>query len=352
MGTNAREFSQFKILNHLDRIQEALAGDRPPPVTLEIDPTNDCNHKCIWCIDQNHRKNNPAMLERDAALRVIDEAKKLGVRSLVIKGGGEPLTYPHIEELLLHAKKTGFELGIITNGEKILDYQDVIKKTCSWMRISLDSGSSEIHQNVHRPGNPNAFEKIFKGISAIADTVFCGIIYIIHPKTFHEMSIAAKRVKANGCKYIGFKRVISKKDVFDAELLMSIEANYLFAKRQYECKDFSVMGFRIYNFKDGKNKKPYDLCLGHHLIGILCADGKVYACCSTRGNPDFAYGNIYDNSLEEIWHSEKRKQVLEKISAGDCRKICLGHTSYMRYDHYNDLFEYLHSQNNPHGNFL
>ena len=347
-----REFSEFKIINHMDRVQAVLRGELPPPVTLEIDPTNACNHSCIWCIDSIHRQDNPSSLSREQALSVVEQASELGVRSLVIKGGGEPLVYPHIAELLRKARAEGFEVGVITNGERILDHAEVIRETCSWLRISLDSGSAEVHRTVHRPGNPDAFDKIHEGIAAVSDKVFCGIIYIVHPLTFHEMPLAARRVKETNCRYIAYKRVIAERELFDAEMLMNIESNYLFARRQYECEDFAVMGFRIYNFRDGLNKKPYDICLGHHMVGVLCANGEVYACCSTRGNAAYSYGNINEQSLKEIWHGDRRREVLGKIARKECNRLCVGHTSYMRYDHYNNLFAYLVEEQNPHENFL
>lgn len=348
-----REFSEFKIINHIDRIQAVLRGELPPPVTLEMDPTNSCNHNCIWCIDYHHREENRGVfLPRDVALKIISDAKEMGVRSLVIKGGGEPLVYPYIADLLRHAKKIGLDVGIITNGERVIDFRDVILETCSWLRISLDAGSAETHRMTHRPVNPNAFAKIQEGINAVAKDLYTGIIYIIHPSTFHEMAIAAKRAKEAGCRYIAFKRVVATEEMFDTELYMSIDANYLFARRQYEDENFTVMGFRIYNFSKGIHAKPYELCLGHHLVGILGADGGLYACCSTRGNKQYCFGSIYEKSLPELWHSKERRQILRKITAGHCKRICVGHTSYMRYDHYNDLFAYLANPEKPHGNFL
>ncbi len=352
METAILEFSEFKILNHLDRVHAVLRGELPPPVTLEIDPTNACIHNCIWCIDAKHRSDHPETLPREIALRAIEQAAELGVRSLVIKGGGEPLIYPHIDELLREAKEHELDVGIITNGENILDHQDVIRDTCTWLRISLDAGSRETHEATHRPRRPGAFDRVWEGIHAVVKDVYCGIIYIIHPATFHEMGVAARRAKEAGCRYIGFKRVVAEKEIFDAELYMTIDANYVFARRQYEDENFSVMGFRIYNFKQGVNARPYSLCLGHHLVGILCADGGMYACCSTRGNADYCFGNIYQQSLEEIWYGPRRREILGRIDRGDCRQICLGHTSYMRYDHYNDLFVYLSREDKPHGGFL
>jgi len=346
------EFSEFKVVNHFDRVHAVLRGELPPPITLELDPTNACIHNCIWCIDGRLRKEHPDYLPRQAALNIVEDAKKMGIRSLVVKGGGEPLIYPYVDELLFRAKEIGLEVGIITNGERIVEHVDAILQTCTWIRVSLDAGSAETHQVTHRSKNPRAFEQIWEGIQAIADKVYTGIIYIIHPATFHEMGVAAKRAKAAGCRYIGFKRVVAKEEVFDTELYMSIDANYLFARRQYEDENFSVMGFRIYNFSKGPAGKPYELCLGHHLVGIVAANGHVYACCMTRGNEEYCFGNVHEQGLGEIWAGPRRKEVLDKIARRACKNICPGHTSYMRYDHYNELFHYLDKAQKPHGNFL
>ncbi|MBZ0271945.1 radical SAM protein [bacterium] len=346
------EFSEFKIINHLDRVQAVLRGELAPPVTLEIDPTNVCNHDCVWCIDIDNRTTYNTHLKRKAIFDVLTEARELGVESIVFKGGGEPMIYPRFDGLLRHAKDLGFEIGVITNGEKIIDYADALAETCAWLRVSLDAGSAETHRRVHQPKRARAYERIWEGIDAVSRRVYVGVIYIIHPVTYHEMTVAAQRAKETGCRYIGFKRVVADAELFDAEQYMAIEANYLVAKKDLEDASFGVMGFRIYNFSKGPNATPYDLCLGHHLIGILCANGEMYACCSTRGNPAFSFGSVYESSLTEIWHGEKRREVLARINAKTCRHICVGHTSYMRYDHYNDLFSYLARGEKPHGKFL
>ena len=39
-----------KILCHLDKVDELLNNKNPSPVTMEIDPSNACNHSCPFCI--------------------------------------------------------------------------------------------------------------------------------------------------------------------------------------------------------------------------------------------------------------------------------------------------------------
>ena len=59
MNHQPEQFSDFKILRHLERIQALLRGELVWPVTVEVDPTNHCNHNCIWCIDRRLHQNGP-----------------------------------------------------------------------------------------------------------------------------------------------------------------------------------------------------------------------------------------------------------------------------------------------------
>src|SRR5688500_6963417 len=43
-------FNPHKILNHFDRISAFVRGELVYPITVEIDPTNVCNHRCKWCV--------------------------------------------------------------------------------------------------------------------------------------------------------------------------------------------------------------------------------------------------------------------------------------------------------------
>ena len=38
-----------KVIANYDRVDELLGGGNPPPVLVEVDPSNACNHGCIFC---------------------------------------------------------------------------------------------------------------------------------------------------------------------------------------------------------------------------------------------------------------------------------------------------------------
>ncbi len=176
---------------------------------------------------------------------------------------------------------------------------------------------------------------------------------MVSPDNFHELPLAAAEAKKRGARYINYKKVYLEDDsVFSPEVLVAMDSMYIYTRRDLEDHDFAVQGFRIYNFKKDYQPRPYTICKAHHLIGILCADGGVYACCTTRGAPDFLYGSVYEQPFEEIWYGPERKRILEVIDKGSCRDLCVGRTTYMRYDHYNKMMEYILSEDKPHGDFL
>ena len=41
---------QAKIIANADRVMEFLKEGNTPPVLVEIDPSNACNHGCFFCI--------------------------------------------------------------------------------------------------------------------------------------------------------------------------------------------------------------------------------------------------------------------------------------------------------------
>ena len=40
----------LKVIANYDRVDELLNGNNPPPVLVEFDPSNACNHGCVFCL--------------------------------------------------------------------------------------------------------------------------------------------------------------------------------------------------------------------------------------------------------------------------------------------------------------
>jgi len=338
------EFSEFKIAHHLDAVRSILAGGNPPPITFEIDPTNVCNHRCIWCIDGRFNREYPATLPMAVLERFLGEIAAAGVRSVVLKGGGEPLCHPDIDAILRCARGEGLRTGIITNGQLLTEHAEAVKECCEWVRVSLDAAQGETHRRIHRPGAADAFEHILAGIERLAPEVFLGLVFVTAAENAGEMYEAAHLAKKLGARYITFREVLRSPGAGEIEPGWIATARDAFRRAYADLHDgiFRIFGSggprgEVHNPKP----VPYDRCDGPRLVGILCADAKLYPCCSLRFREDYCFGSIADASFREIWDGPRRREVLGRIEGKACRHVCPGLTTYLRYDHYNRLFQYL-----------
>ena len=335
------EFSEFKFLHHLDRLQAICRGELLPPVTFEVDLTNACNHRCIWCLDHSSNSQTNSTLKEDSLLHFADEIAKQGVRSIVFKGSGEPLLYYSFSKVVQHLQSKGLELGLITNGETIDRHLKAIPHL-SWLFVSLDAGTAKTHQKLHKPFKINIFDSIVDNLYQISTSVFTGVDYKIHPDNIQEIETATHLARDVGCRCITFKHMISEDNqTINPKMVREFDKLMIKLKHELESTDFQILNIGLPCFSQGNIPLPYNNCLAHHLIGILGSDGHLYPCMALRGEVDYSYGCIYRDTFQDIWYGKKRKAVLKKITQKECLARCLDQNSHFRYYRYNHLLEYL-----------
>jgi MoaA/NifB/PqqE/SkfB family radical SAM enzyme len=107
---------------------------------------------------------------------------------------------------------------------------------------------------------------------------------------------------------------INESTWFDTEVIpMAIESN-----NKYNIK---VLG-ESYSELQLQLNYPQK-CYAHYLQGNINATGDFYFCKNTRDNPKFALGNIYTDSLEDIWNKSLSNKELEKyITPMNCMTFC------------------------------
>ena len=155
-------FNPHKILNHIDRLQRLVRGELVYPITVEIDPTNLCNHRCAWCVSMEAHTGEKLGLDRFTSL--VRELKQADVRSVVLKGGGEPTTHPQFIEMLDVLRNAGLAVGLITNGSMPRPGSVAkVVEVCDWVRVSLDASTAQTHESIH---GTKDFSKIMLHVAA------------------------------------------------------------------------------------------------------------------------------------------------------------------------------------------
>lgn len=349
---NLKQFNPVKILNHWQTINDIVKGKNPPPVSCEIDPSNLCNHDCVWCMYHSFRKEKSEMIPDEIMFNLIRDLGKKRVKSITFTGGGEPLINPAVVEGLYKTREAGMEAGLVTNGGPMTAaICRAIIETCSFLRVSLDSASIDTHNKLHRPKNSDKdnFIQIIKNIKNLISlrkkkqSLTVGIAFLVHPLNYHEIYKASKLARDIGVDYIQIRPVYIPGGALSSRILSETEK---LVRKSLELQTTNFKVFTILHRFDEviHLDRGYTTCLGHSLVGVVGADCNVYVCCQLRGNPNFRFGNLKEKSFWKIWNSREKQKVLRKIDVNKCPPC--------RYSKYNELLEYLMDKERPHKNFL
>ena len=115
--------------------------------------TNHCNYRCAYCFGKFDGQENPSF---DKAKRIVDNIASYFKANQIPTGrinfaGGEPMLYPHLDDLINYAHLLGISVSIVTNGslltpERIRSWKGLV----SCIGISIDSHCEDINKQIGR----------------------------------------------------------------------------------------------------------------------------------------------------------------------------------------------------------
>jgi len=98
-------------------------------LSMELETSHRCNLRCVYCYNGSGRSQQNELSQREL-LSVIDQAVQLGLRRLVIIGGGEPLMHPNICDLIEYARSRQLAIELFTNG--VLMTAELAERLYGW----------------------------------------------------------------------------------------------------------------------------------------------------------------------------------------------------------------------------
>jgi len=344
---------EHKLIYHPERVSEWIEKGDCYPIYLEIGPTNRCNHRCIFCCYDFFVNTNRRDIDTEVMLRTLKELASKGAKSVMFAGDGEPLLHKDIGLFTQKAKEFGLDVSMTTNG--VLLTKDKIEQclpNLSWIRFSIDSGSSENHAQIHNT-SPSDFEKVMSNIKEAVDfkrknnlKVTIGAQFLLIPQNVDEVIKLAARLKEIGADNLQIKPYSQNPYSINKFAINYEEYSHLEPElEKFNSPNFKVF-FRSRTMKRIDEGNAYPKCFGLSYFALIDAKGDVLPCSLFYSKPDFTYGNLYKNSFEEIWNSEQRKKVMKMVNKdiSKCRHGC-------RLDVINRYLNRLKSPQ-PHDNFI
>ena len=347
---------QSKILANVDRVVEHLETGYAPPVLIEVDPSNACNHACNFCLSSyihcdKHKGTETfsrAQMPREMLMGICEDFVEMGVRAVNWTGGGEPTLNRHLKEAIQYCGQNGIKMGMFTNGTLFdkWDMFETLVENMTWVRISIDAGTKETYNDVRRAKGKQDWDKMVSNLSKLIETnkrhgnkIDIGVGYVISPDTYSEIVDFANFFKDFDLSYCQYKPEIIIREDGGQQRELDFWTNKVQPLLD-QAKEILGSKFQInnYKFEDlikdreefGRN---YKKCLGSQVQPCIGADGHVYVCTNHRGWKQYSYGCMHDGKrFKEIWQDmAARHAVMNKIENvecfSNCTKLCKPHES-------------------------
>ena len=324
----------IKFWKHPIQMNNYKEGNPATVISTHISPTSRCNLNCKYC---SVKKREPNQIELEVIKDYVEKLMTRGLKAVILTGGGEPMLYPHFDELthwLKHDK--GLSIGLITNAtqSKRVKIWDVF----SWIRVSINF-FADWNNQIHLP-----LEKIGK------ETVV-GMSYIDGEKTLENVIDALKFMQ-------------TKLKASYVRILPNCLYNFDELEKEHQRigKIFEKYELEKYNFfHQYKNHGTEELRICHqayfrpYLSEV--EGGTVYPCDSIVLNNEYRF--FHDKykicKAEDILDFLDKKIPLNFMPQTDCEG-CVFHENIRILDDWVnnriDLFEEIRDSDIIHGEFV
>jgi radical SAM protein with 4Fe4S-binding SPASM domain len=304
-----------------------------------------CNHACLMCW---RLQLNPAEKSKQANGEVdhltVSEYSQLivslpkSVEHVEIVGGGEPLLFPHLEDVCKQIKQKNIHGRLITNGSLLKE--DVIKNLIiySWdeIRISFHAGSAKVYKKV------NGADDFFKVINNIRLLLKLrknrlypkiSLLYVIQKDNYKDINAFAQLAELLAVDEIEFDYLIPTNI---QHLLLNLRQTRKviqdLKKVQKTTRIKNNAGNTVNMFKqhplwrgikdENYYRERYCQIVQHNID--ISSTGDVAPCCIA--DDQLKYGNIRNTPISVVWENSRlfRKDMLE----GKFKPFCYSNCNY------------------------
>lgn len=261
------------------------------PIHLDLELNDICNQSCIMCprneeIHQINRFkiNTNEKLDNNIIFDVIKDASKRGLKSINFGAFAEPLIHKNLWNLIKFSHENGIvDSRVITNGLLLNRFtEEIFASGLINLFVSIDANSPETYTKIRGKG----FQKVRQNVIDLAEekkrrNSFFPIIRV----SWVDMEINSHE-KDDFVEF--WSEIVNHVDIQNwSNFAKNANPEELLNPKQFECRS------------------PWQR------VSIL-ANGEILPCCDFNGR-NIPIGTISENTLEEVWNSERLAKVREGI---------------------------------------
>ncbi len=154
---------------------------------LSIELTNQCGKHCHFCYNHSH-PTGATQWEINELVDFVADCAQAGTKAVSL-GGGEPLEYPHLCELLARLQGVVFR-SFTTNG-LLLD--------ADWIDRLVAVAPDKIHISIHFPESQPEVERVISQVTTLATRGICtGVNLLVARSQLISAQNAAQQLQQAG----------------------------------------------------------------------------------------------------------------------------------------------------------
>jgi len=278
-----------------------VTADFPPYVTFEL--IDDCNFTCRMC-HVSYRRKSKTEMEFGLFQKCLDDIAKYG--SLVrFIGYCEPFMYSKIRDAITNVKKKKLQLHITTNGSLLdrpmIDFILASKIDC--VIFSFQGFTAEEFCFMRKVSRA-VYNKVTDNIRSLFEMRVSDKPFIRVTTTITDRDDPADRH--------GFVERHSK---YADEVQVTGTTHFVTLETLFSVRNIMKQS----NVKAPK-KAAAARCFIPNYEMKISENGDVYICCSAITD-DLLIGNAREDSLYNLWHSEKSVNIRKTLSDGHLERF-------------------------------
>ena len=354
--TNQFRIDSHKLHLHPERVARWLAGEDIAPIYLEISSSGACNHRCRFC-SLDFMGYQKRFLDTGILKAKLGGLARIGVKSIMYAGDGEPLMHEDMPELTVATKEAGIDVAFTTNGVFLTpERAGVMLPHTSWIKISFNAGRPETYAKVHG-ARPDDYRQVLDNAAAAARLrektgggCTLGFQMVLLPENRDEAVHLAETVRDLGADYLVIKpHSTHRKSGKTAYKDLTYGDNQKLAEElaALDTPSFKTIFRHEAMQRRDAGRARYERCLALPFWAYVDGGGEVWTCSRHMGEDEFRCGNLMADPVEEIFGRTRREKMAgcaTGLDIGDCHVDC-------RMDPINAyLWELTHP--GPHVNFI
>ena len=299
------------------------ASQREPRLNaIQFELTSRCNERCIHCYIPNSKKDAGKDMPTEKVLSLIDEFAEMGGLQITLSGG-EVFMHKDIIRIMQYCREKDMMISILSNLIALKDVQIPFIKAAniSLLQTSLYSMDPEIHDMITKVKGSHAKTKaaIEKLVAAdIPVQISCPIMKA-NSKGYAEVLKYAQSLR---CKAQTDFLMMAQSDLDTQNLTNRISLE----ETEELLKDIIAWDL---DYKDNTLQRPsiaeeikFDperfarqpLCGAGINDCCITENGDVYPCAGWQA---LVCGNVYNQSLREIWETSPQFKQVRIVTQGD-----------------------------------